>query len=69
MIKHDRGDVSVVTSCTKCPHWKAFSWGMEEAERREIAHNMLVHEMNRSRASDAVRKRRERAQTPARHAG
>ncbi len=61
MIKHDRGEVSVVTSCTRCPHWRAFSWGMKEAERREIAHNMLVHEMNYSRASDAVRKRRERA--------
>lgn len=61
MIKHDVGDKSVVTTCTKCPFWRSFSWGMDEAERREIAHNMLVHEMNRSRASDAVRQRHARA--------
>lgn len=61
MIKHDISDRSVVTTCTRCPFWASFSFDLEEAERREINHNMLVHEMSRSRASDAVRMRARRA--------
>lgn len=60
MIKHDVSDRSVVTTCTRCPHWSAFSFDVDEAERREVNHNMVVHEMNRSRASDAIRQRKVR---------
>lgn len=61
MIKHDVSPVTVVTTCTRCPWWSAFSFSMDEAEQREIDHNVGIHEMNYSRASDAVRKRHQRA--------
>lgn len=67
MIKHDISDRSVVTTCTHCPFWASFSFDIDEAERREINHNMVIHDMNRSRASDAVRQRRNRRER-ARHA-
>lgn len=68
MIKHDISDRSVVTTCTKCPYWASFSFDVEEAEKREVNHNMLVHEMTRARASDAIRQRHLRAATRRRHA-
>jgi hypothetical protein len=60
MIRHDKTSISVVTTCTKCAHWSAFSFSLAEAEEREINHNMLFHNMERSVASQAVWKRRQR---------
>lgn len=61
MIKHDVTPVTVVTTCTRCPWWSSLSFSPDEAGQREISHNMDIHGMNWSRASDAVRKRQERA--------
>lgn len=61
MIRHDQSDVSVVTTCTDCPWWSRFSFTLAEAEAAEVAHNMLVHGMEPSRASAAARIRHRRA--------
>lgn len=61
MIRHDISSLTVVTTCTRCTWWSALSFSVDEADRCEINHNMKIHEMNYSRASDAVRKRDLRA--------
>ena len=60
-IKHDISDRSVVTTCTRCPFWASFSFDLDEAERREVNHNLQVHEMKAKAASAAVKKRHQRA--------
>lgn len=63
MIQQDRSPVSVVTSCTDCPHWRAFSFDLEEARRRAANHLIIVHDIEPARAHEAIRKaatRRER---------
>lgn len=61
MIKHDISDRSVVTTCTQCPYWASFSFDIDEAERREINHNMSVHGMDSRAAKAAAKKRHQRA--------
>lgn len=56
MIKQDRSRVSVVTTCTDCPHWQAFSFDLDEARRRAANHLILVHETEQARALEATRK-------------
>ena len=66
MIKQDRSPVSVVTTCTDCPHWQAFSFDLDEARRRAANHMILVHDFEPSTANDATRlaeTRRQRALT------
>ena len=66
MIKQDRSPVSVVTTCTDCPHWQAFSFDLDEARRRAGNHLILVHDVEPSTANDATRlaeTRRQRALT------
>ena len=63
MIKQDRSPVSVVTTCTDCEHWQAFSFDLDEARRRGANHLVLVHDVEPARALEATRKaatRRER---------
>jgi hypothetical protein len=57
MIKHDISPVSVVTTCTECPHWQAFSFDLEEADRRRANHLIAVHGVEPARALEASRKR------------
>ena len=66
MIKQDRSPVSVVTTCTDCPHWQAFSFDLDEARRRAANHLILVHDVEPSTANGATRlaeTRRQRALT------
>ena len=56
MIKQDRSPVSVVTTCTDCEHWYAFSFDLDEARRRGANHLVLVHEVEPARALEATRK-------------
>ena len=63
MIKQDRSPVSVVTTCTDCPHWQSFSFDLDEARRRGANHLILVHDIEPARALEATKKaatRRER---------
>lgn len=63
MIQQDRTPVSVVTTCTECPHWQAFSFDLDEARTRAANHLIVVHEVEPARAHEPVRKaatRRER---------
>ena len=62
-IKHDISPVSVVTTCTECEWWHAFSFTHDEARRRGASHQIGVHGWKPSRAHEAERKaatRRER---------
>ena len=66
MIKQDRSPVSVVTTCTDCPPWQAFSFDLDEARRRAANHLILVHDVEPSNANGATRlaeTRRQRALT------
>ena len=66
MIKQDRSPVSVVTTCTDCPRWQAFSFDLDEARRRAANHMILVHDVEPSTANEATRlaeTRRQRALT------
>lgn len=56
-ITHDRSPVSVVTTCSECPFWTAFSFTLEEANNRAANHKILVHGIEPGRAHEANRKR------------
>lgn len=61
MIKHDRSDVSIVTTCTECPWWFAFNFDRDKADASGTNHKINVHGFPESRALDTVRARARRA--------
>lgn len=60
MIRHDVSNESVVTKCTDCDYWAAFSWTKEEAFRVGETHLMRVHGVSQEVAANARRQHRYR---------
>ena len=61
MIKHDRSDVSIVTTCTDCPWWFAFNFDTDLADEAAIRHKINVHDQPEAKARNAARERARRA--------
>lgn len=56
MIRHDVSPLSVVTTCSRCPHWSAFAFSLDDARERGIEHKINVHDVAPARARfDAMR--------------
>ena len=60
MIRHDRSNVSIVTTCTDCPWWYAFSFELERAEDSAIWHRINVHGLPEGKAMNTRRERERR---------
>lgn len=60
-IRHDRSATSIVTTCSACPYWYAFSFDMADADERAAAHRIRVHDVPESRARRQARERAGRA--------
>lgn len=60
-IRHDRSAVSIVTTCSRCPHWYAFSFDIADADERAAQHKINVHDVPESRARKLARDRADRA--------
>jgi len=60
-IRHDRSAVSIVTTCSECPHWYAFSFEVEKADESAIRHKIHVHGMPEARAHKLAHDRARRA--------
>lgn len=56
MIRHDVSPISVVTICTDCPHWSAFSFTLTAARGVAERHKMDVHDVPEWRAKEAARR-------------
>jgi hypothetical protein len=56
-IRHDRSAVSIVTTCSDCPHWFAFSFDIADADERAALHRINVHDVPESRARRQSRER------------
>lgn len=54
-IKHDVSDESIVTQCTECSYWSAFSWTRDEAFRVGETHLINVHHHTQEQAANARR--------------
>lgn len=59
-IRHDRSDVSIVTTCSECPHWYSFSFDIGDADERAAQHRINVHDVPESRARRQSRERADR---------
>jgi hypothetical protein len=60
-VRHDRSAHSIVTVCSECPHWFAFSFDIADADERAAQHKVNVHGMPESRARKLARDRADRA--------
>ena len=60
-IRHDRSAVSIVTTCSECPHWFAFNFVRSLADESAILHKINVHDMPEAKARNTARKRASRA--------
>lgn len=66
MITFDRSDRYTLIVCDQCPHWHAFAWDRDDAERRAAAHEESCHpgvRVIRSRSASRDTTRRARAQS------
>lgn len=55
MMKYDRSPVTVVISCTECPHWRAIRFDQWEAYLSGESHAIRVHGVEPVRAAEARR--------------
>jgi len=60
-IRHDRSAVSIVTTCSQCPHWFAFNFDPDLAEESAVRHRINVHDMPEAKARNAQRERARRS--------
>lgn len=54
-IRHDISDESIVTICTECGYWSAFSWTRAEAFTVGEMHLINVHGISQEAAANARR--------------
>lgn len=68
-VTHDPSPVSVVTTCSECPWWRALSLSREAADDCKINHLVMVHDIEPNIAADFIRKRATRRHAAKRVSG